>query len=80
MEMHLEAMSDQVVRSPFLEEDMIISRSERIHTENSHKYSQGDIDCFAGAAGLDVHHVHTDGNQWFALAEFRKPDKNGPGE
>jgi dimethylhistidine N-methyltransferase len=66
IEMHLEARSDQEVsweggRRRFL-------RGERIHTENSYKYTRASALRLLGEAGFDVRAFWTDEREWFALA------------
>jgi L-histidine N-alpha-methyltransferase len=73
IEMHLEAIRDIQVSSPYLNEPVFLRKGERIHTENSHKYCQKHILDFASYSGLNVHKIHTDNREWFALVEFVKP-------
>lgn len=70
IEMHLEASIDQTVSSPWLDGPLRICRGERIHTENSRKYSPDDIERMADSAGLAVRDVLTDDRDWFSLAEM----------
>ena len=83
IEMHLEAIRDVQVNSPYLNKPVLIRKGERIHTENSHKYSQKHIHDFSRCSRplphsiiikrLNIHQVHTDDRQWFAVVEFIKP-------
>ena len=72
IEMHLVATSDMTVDSPCLESELEIRKGESIHTENSHKFTRGDIDAFASGAGLKVRAVYTDDNRWFSLVDYIK--------
>jgi len=72
IEMHLEAGSDVRVKSLFAEEDFLIRKGERIHTENSHKFGESDIRTLAEAAGLVVKNVFSDEREWFSLVHYGK--------
>jgi len=72
VEMHLVALRDLTIHSPYMKVPMEIAKGEHIHTENSHKYSKEKISEMAMAAELDPVHIHTDERCWFALTEFRK--------
>jgi L-histidine N-alpha-methyltransferase len=72
IEMHLVAMRDMVVKSPFFEEDLEIVKGQTIHTENSHKFTSHHIDEFAAVSELSVRAVYTDINRWFALTDYIK--------
>lgn len=60
IEMHLESLADQVVRIEALELDVAFRRGERIHTEDSYKYSDAEVEALAAAAGLCVADARTD--------------------
>lgn len=74
MEMYLEAKRDMVVTSPHFSIDIHISNGERIHTENSHKYAEEDIEFMAESSGLDIKDVYTDNKGWFSVVKFACPD------
>ena len=65
IEMHLESARDQVVRVDG--EEVAFRRGERIHTENSYKYTLGGFAELAGAAGFDVEAVWTDPDDLFSV-------------
>ncbi len=44
---------------------------ERIHTENSHKYTPGSFGDLSATAGLCVEHRWSDADEWFTLALLR---------
>jgi L-histidine N-alpha-methyltransferase len=67
IEMHLEAEREMIVRSPYLGDSILIERGERIHTENSHKFSRNQIELMVESAGLKVIEFHTDSKEWFSL-------------
>jgi L-histidine N-alpha-methyltransferase len=72
IEMHLVAMRDMIVKSPFFEGVLEISKGQTIHTENSHKFTSHHIDEFASVSGLSVRSVYADSNRWFTLTDYIK--------
>ena len=54
IEMHLESPSTSRVRIARLGMDLELAAGERIHTEDSYKYSPAEIEALAAAAGLSV--------------------------
>ena len=71
IEMHLKALSDIKVSSPYQESDIFLRQGETIHTENSQKYHPGYIRQLATRAGLRVKEIYTDPRQWFSLVHFQ---------
>ena len=72
IEMHLIATKDMTITSPLCEGNLKIRKGERIHTENSHKFTSDHIDEFATGGGLSVRAVYTDSNRWFTLVDYIK--------
>jgi L-histidine N-alpha-methyltransferase len=72
IEMHLVARHNIIVQSPYFIKALQLESGENIHTENSHKYTQGDIEKIVESTGLQLNQTHTDANDWFALTEFQK--------
>jgi len=72
IEMHLVANKDVIIKSPWLKENLRISKAESIHTENSHKYSTKNILEFSHSSGLRTNKVYSDSKKWFALVDFEK--------
>jgi L-histidine N-alpha-methyltransferase len=70
--MHLEALRDVRVESPHLNEHILISKGERIHTENSHKFNRTHLKEISEGSGLYIREIHSDDQDWFALVEFEK--------
>lgn len=64
VEMFLDSLRDQGVRIGRLDFEVDFARGEAIHTENSHKYSEAEIDALAASAGLRVV------ARWFDRARF----------
>jgi len=66
IEMHLESLSDQSVDVPLLNLRVTFARGERIHTENSYKYTPARAQALLHAAGFAVEATWTDDQNWFA--------------
>lgn len=60
IEMHLESLRAQVVRVEALDLDVRFAAHERIHTEDSYKYSDAEVEHLARAAGFAVERTFTD--------------------
>jgi dimethylhistidine N-methyltransferase len=67
IEMHLESLEDQVVRIGALDLELEFARGERIHTEDSYKYSDAEMDELARAAGMRVERRFHDDAGLFAV-------------
>ena len=65
VEMHLEARDDLTVRWPGGQR--AFAAGERLHTENSHKYSVDGFGALLQAAGFDAPMHWTDPQGWFAV-------------
>jgi len=65
IEMHLEALSDQTVR--WSQGVRSFERGERIHTENSYKYTQRGFTDLLEQAGFKRIACWTDTQQWFMI-------------
>lgn len=72
IEMHLRATKDMVVDSEYFPQPILIRKGETIHTENSHKYTDDDIQYFSGVTGLKIENVYRDEKRWFSVVRFRK--------
>ena len=73
VEMHLVANKDCEVHSPYCDKPFRFKKGERIHTENSHKFSVGQIEEMIEDTGLEIKKIHTDPKSWFALVHFGRP-------
>ncbi|RBA25545.1 L-histidine N(alpha)-methyltransferase [Herminiimonas fonticola] len=69
IEMHLEALSDQTVRWP--NGVRRFERGERIHTENSYKYTRQSFISLLTEAGFENVTTWTDPQQWFMVCHAR---------
>lgn len=67
MEMHLESTRAQVVNIRALNMRVHFNKGERIHTENSYKFTQPVVDSVLNLAGFTREQTWTDSKQWFAL-------------
>jgi len=70
IEMHLVSLSRQTVR--VLGQTFSFAKAERIHTENSHKYSVEEFQALARSAGWTPAHAWTDKDQLFSLHLLRR--------
>jgi dimethylhistidine N-methyltransferase len=71
IEMHLESRVDQVVRIPDLDRNFQFCFGERIHTENSYKFTPSSIKRLLKQCGLNLEHRWTDSNEWFSVVLAR---------
>jgi len=67
MEMYLESSDHQQIRIPALSLNVRLTRGERIHTENSYKYTPSQISELLSAAGFAVARTWNDPKQWFSV-------------
>ena len=76
IEMHLESLREQWVRfrdpSGALELDVHFAAGERLHTENSYKYTPEAMSALLERAGFPVSQRWTDEGEWFAVMLGRK--------
>ena len=69
IEMHLESRRQQTVK--VLDRTFDFAAGERIHTENSHKYSLDGFTELAGKAGFETLERWTDANTLFSVHDLR---------
>jgi uncharacterized SAM-dependent methyltransferase len=67
MEMHLESTRAQMIDIRALQLRVHFNKGERIHTENSYKFTQTAVDSILDLAGFAREVTWTDPNEWFAL-------------
>ncbi len=72
IEMHLESKRDQTVHFPVAGLAVDLRAGERIHTENSYKFTLEGIASMAAKAGFEAEKTWTDERQWFALHLLRR--------
>jgi len=68
VEISLESTEAQTVRIEALGLDIAFAKGERIHTENSYKFTRAMIEDLATGAGFHLHESWTDPAEWFALS------------
>jgi uncharacterized SAM-dependent methyltransferase len=71
VEMYLVSALAQKVKIDHLRLQVDFAEGEAIHTENSYKYSPGEIDTLAAEAGLELERVWLDPDQRFQLSLLR---------
>lgn len=72
IEMHLESLRKQRVRIEHLGQEFEFGAGERIHTENSYKYTVEGAAVLMERAGFPVEQRWTDSSGWFAVMLGRK--------
>lgn len=70
VEMHLESTREQVVRVGALGLELKFSAGERVHTENSYKYSPEDLSELAAATGFELARTWLDPRGYFSSNLF----------
>ena len=68
IELHLESASRQSVRVDALDMTLQFDQGERIHTENSYKYTIEHLENLLRSGGFQVEHTWTDPDSWFAVS------------
>ena len=68
VEMHLESKHPQQVRIDAFDQTLSFFEGERIHTENSYKYTVKRLENLMRCSGFQVEHVWTDPQSWFAVS------------
>jgi dimethylhistidine N-methyltransferase len=68
IELHLESLYSQSVRIDALDTTLNFYDGERIHTENSYKYTLERLDNLLQCGGFQVEHTWTDPDCWFAVS------------
>ncbi len=71
IEMHLKAIKELQINTPFSVHPIVMKKGETIHTENSHKFTEQKIMELADKSGLQIEKVFSDKNQYFSLAQFK---------
>jgi L-histidine Nalpha-methyltransferase len=71
IEMHLESTREQYVRIEAADLDVYFAKSERIHTENSYKFTDASIRLLLGEAGFEVEQTWTDKRGWYSVTLAR---------
>lgn len=72
IEMHLEALRETTVHSPYFDKPLQINKGERIHTENSHKFDEHHLQDLQKVGGLQKKSHLQDEKHYFSLLLFEK--------
>ena len=75
IEMHLRARRNMTVTSPLFSKRINIEKGETVHTENSHKFTEEDINRFAEITGMAIENIFTDERKWFSVVKFKCVDE-----
>jgi len=67
MEMHLESTVEQPVFLPALDLDIVFTKGERIHTENSYKYTIEMLESILRESGFKLEQSWHDRQKWFGV-------------
>ncbi len=67
MEIYLESMRTQIVKLGMLRLTVRVHAGERIHTENSYKYTMPMVRHMLDGAGFTLEHTWFDSRKWFGL-------------
>jgi dimethylhistidine N-methyltransferase len=67
MEIYLESLTDQTAFLPPLDLDLTFQAGERIHTENSYKYTDAMIESILRESGFTLEQTWCDRKRWFGL-------------
>lgn len=71
IEMHLVSKKKQKVHLSKTDTTFILEKDEKIHTENSYKYTVEEIDVLADRCGFKIREHFQDQRKWFDLALMR---------
>jgi L-histidine N-alpha-methyltransferase len=71
IEMHLESTRDQCVRIAAANLEVCFAKGERIHTENSYKFTDATIRILLRDADFEVEQTWTDERGWFSVTLAR---------
>ena len=67
MEIYLESLAEQAVFLPAIDLDVKFKAGERIHTENSYKYTDEMIESVLRESGFVLEHTWCDRKRWFGV-------------
>jgi dimethylhistidine N-methyltransferase len=71
IEMHLESARNQRIRIGAAQLDVYLEKGERIHTENSYKFTDATIRLLLQDAGFEVEQTWTDERGWYSVTLAR---------
>ena len=71
IEIHIESLKDQDVSINAIKQKIHFKNGERIHTENSYKFTSHTISRLLHQSGLHLEKYWRDENEWFCVAMGR---------
>jgi L-histidine Nalpha-methyltransferase len=71
IEMHLQSSRDQLVRVAAAQFEVCFEEGERIHTENSYKFTDASIRSLLRDGGYEVEQIWTDVRRWYSVTLAR---------
>jgi len=71
IEMHLESTCDQCVRIADAQLDVCLEEGERIHTENSHKFTDATVRDLLEDGGFEIEQTWKDERGWYSVTLAR---------
>jgi len=74
IEMHLVSKEQQQITIDKLNMNVHFEKNQRIHTENSYKFSLSSIEELASLSGMQIQEVFTDERKYFSLVLFKLID------
>jgi L-histidine N-alpha-methyltransferase len=72
IEMHLKALKEMDISINSVLNAIHLNKGEKIHTENSHKFTDNDVKVIGEYGNFNLKNVFTDKNKWFNLLYFIK--------
>jgi L-histidine N-alpha-methyltransferase len=72
IEMHLKAKKNMEITCPSLPINIHVKKGEKIHTENSYKFTDENIKSLSTGADLEIQNIFKDKNKWFSLVQLVK--------
>ncbi|MCF6241377.1 MAG: L-histidine N(alpha)-methyltransferase [Bacteroidales bacterium] len=72
IEMHLKALKEMDISLNSGLDTLHFIKGEKIHTENSHKFTDKDVEIIGEYGNFHLKNVFTDKNKWFKLVYFEK--------
>ncbi len=72
IEMYLKALKEMDVTINSVFDTIHLNKAEKIHTENSHKFTDKDVKVIGEYGNFNLKNIFTDKNKWFNLLYFIK--------
>ncbi len=72
IEMYLKALKEMDITINSVFDTIHLNKGEKIHTENSHKFTDKDVKAIEEYGNFNLKNIFTDKNKWFNLLYFTK--------